>query len=354
MIDIPKDRSDTGTYSRKALGFDRIFRLVLILIPLGVIGNVIFSMATSDLKAFSRLTGLSSPILLLAILSAFLPWVTYMLRLWIWLRFSGIPFRLRDLLKIAFAHELGSAITPSAIGGAPVKAVLLMKLGANPGKALVIMIMGTLEELAFLAIVFPMLITLLGLWDLPVFSSIFESIRSPYGLYTILALLLLAVTIWLGHLKGKTFLGRRSFFRNLARKFAKTAREFISVLSFILKKGKVRFLVCVLLTTVGWMFRFYVVVLLVESMGMKADFKVFAALQWLLYNSAIAMPTPGGAVGIEALFFIFFKPYVGHDLIGIVTLGWRFITFYLVNIVAAVFLLFLSLREPQAQRRMSE
>ena len=108
-----------------------------------------------------------------------------------------------------------------------------------------------------------------------------------------------------------------------------------------------------MLTTVGWLFRFYVVVLLVENMGLKADFKIFASLQWLLFNSAIAMPTPGGAVGVEAVFFILFKPYVGNDLIGVVTLGWRFMTFYLVNIVAAVLLLIFTVKESKTEKQTS-
>jgi uncharacterized protein (TIRG00374 family) len=335
-------RIETKKLDRKlryTFDLDRIFRLVLILIPLGVIGNVIFSIIASDPKAFFRLTGLSLHLFLLAAFFAFIPWLTYVLRVWIWVRFAGIRCHLHDLWKITLAQELGAAITPSAIGGAPVKAALLVQLGATPGKALSLMTLGSLEEWVFLLVVFPLLMILFNTWNLPVFSQLFDFALNPLWLIPLGLALALVIAMLAFCRKKRSLFEGRPYMQKLMGHLSTALRDFLDVYAFIVRKGKTRFMLTVTLTSLGWMSRLFVVGMLVKSMGMEVDFMLLATLQWIIFNAAVLMPTPGAAVGAEAMFYMLFKSYFSGDGLVLIMLGWRFLTFYLVNIVAALLLL---------------
>jgi uncharacterized protein (TIRG00374 family) len=148
--------------------------------------------------------------------------------------------------------------------------------------------------------------------------------------------------VFVANRKGRKILQKSSVYRFLSAKLSNAMKDFLFVYATIIKKGKIRFIICVLLGAIGLMSRLFVVAFLVMSMGMEADIMRFAALQWIILYAAVVMPTPGAAVGAEAMFFMLFKPYIAGDALGVVTAGWRFLTFYLVNIVAAVIFLITS------------
>ena len=52
-------------------------------------------------------------------------------------------------------------------------------------------------------------------------------------------------------------------------------------------------------------------------------------LGWFVYFAILFIPTPGAVLGAEAAFYLIFASLLSTDLIGLVTFGWRFLTFYL-------------------------
>jgi uncharacterized protein (TIRG00374 family) len=324
---------------KKPYDIDCIFRLILILIPLGVLGNVIFSLVTTDFESLALLERFSVPLFMVAVLLSFVPWLTYTIRLGIWLKFLGIPHSLRTVFRINLGHELGGAISPAVLGGAPVKAGMLMQMGVPSGKSLSLMCIGTIEEWTFNAIVIPLLVTIFALWDLPILAGFVDFLTSPYTICTAAAVVVVILACILADRMGWKFVQGNAVYRYLHKKFSKGISDFTSVFIFILKEGKFRFAFCSLLASIGWMARLMTVAFLVMSLGMEADCMRFVALQWIIYNASLVLPTPGAAVGAEALFFMLFKPYIAAEAMGVVTAGWRFLTFYLVNIVASVLFL---------------
>ena len=71
----------------------------------------------------------------LAIALGLLPWLTNTLRLYIWARFLGHHLRLRDCFQMTLAVDLGSAISPTAVGGGFFKWGMLVQRGVSPGSA---------------------------------------------------------------------------------------------------------------------------------------------------------------------------------------------------------------------------
>ena len=104
-------------------------------IPIGVLGNIIFSLLVTDRDLLASLHEFPRGYLVLAIALGLLPWLTNTLRLYIWARFLGHDLRLRDCFQMTLAVDLGSAISPTAVGGGFFKWGMLVQRGVTPGTA---------------------------------------------------------------------------------------------------------------------------------------------------------------------------------------------------------------------------
>ncbi|MHC4946417.1 MAG: lysylphosphatidylglycerol synthase domain-containing protein, partial [Planctomycetota bacterium] len=175
---------------------------------------------TSDFRVLSLLDKFSVSLFIVAVLLAFLPWLTYVLRLAIWLRFLGIRYELRTLFRINLAHEMGIAIAPALIGGTPVKAGMLMQMGVSTGHSLSLTILGSLEEWTFLLIGFPVLFSLFGAWDLPIFARIAGFLSDPYVLITLGSIVVLVLIVFVANRKGRKILQKSSVYRFLSAKLS--------------------------------------------------------------------------------------------------------------------------------------
>src|SRR5690606_1132734 len=98
---------------RPASGLDRVFRTTLVIIPIGVLGNIVFSLLVTDRSLLASLGEFPRGYLLLAVAMGLVPWVTNSLRLLIWTRFLGYPLRFREAFQMTLAVDLGSAISPT-------------------------------------------------------------------------------------------------------------------------------------------------------------------------------------------------------------------------------------------------
>lgn len=104
-------------------------RSLKILLPLGFAVHLGITFWRTEAASAGRIVEFSPFLLGLALLLAFLPWVTNSLRLWNWLRWVGTPRPLRDCLKIVVASEIGAAVSPTSVGSASVKTAMLVRQG---------------------------------------------------------------------------------------------------------------------------------------------------------------------------------------------------------------------------------
>lgn len=313
------------------------------LIPLGVIGNVVFALLATKGSLFRSVPHFSLGYIIIAMLLSVAPWFTGSLRLLLWSRFLGKRFRYRDVLRMVLGAELGAAISPPIIGGTAVKTGMLMQKGLSGGAALSLTVLESMEDGLFFLFMVPLALTLSSSWDLPVIQSLLSNIghTSPRmflagGGFVCGSLLVLAQP------RCRNFIMR---FKPAARLAARIGPAFHTVIltwRAIIFNGKAVFAQTFVLTAVQWICRYSVLSLLLMGLGLPAQPVLFMALQVLVFALMSFIPTPGGAGGAEAVFYLLYQPFLAADTIGAVTIGWRFLTFYILLLLAAVLFLFMN------------
>ena len=137
-------------------------------------------------------------------------------------------------------------------------------------------------------------------------------------------------------------LGRRTRHRGLRlvarlkrpfRTFWSDAREVFKLIRY---NGKAWFCLSILLTGSQWLARYSIVSAIVAFLGLPAQPVLFWVLQWVVFTLSALIPTPGGAGGAEAAFFVLYSPFIPSSAMGLVTAGWRFFSFYLLLGLAAI------------------
>jgi glycosyltransferase 2 family protein len=335
-----------------APAFDKLFRTALIVVPLGVLGNIVFSLVATDGDILRSLLEFPREYLALAVALALLPWLTNTLRLYIWTRFFGYPISLRDAYQITLGMDLGAAVSPTAVGGSFFRWVMLVQRGVSPGAAASLSTLPTLEDAIFFALALPIAIYLSASWELPIFRQLGPYAQDNLAIAALLVIALLFV-LWLttrlilvGGLgrraqeKGTRFFGRA---RRRLRLAWFDAREIFVVIA---RRGKTWFVLSLTLTAIQWIARYSVVSALVAFLGLPVDPILFWVLQWVVFSLMAMIPTPGAVGGAEAAFSVIYSAFLPLHVIGIATAGWRFLTFYLQLGLAAILFTLMNLQRP--------
>lgn len=302
----------------------RIFSWLLVLVPLGVLGNTGFMLLKTD---FSVLTGgfkVHGVSVALVVVLGLLPWFLGAWRLLIWMRFFGLAAKWTDPLAIVIGTELGSAVTPTAIGGGYVKLGLLVERGLSPGASTSLMTLGTLEDgLAFLL-------------TLPAAFFIADSMTLPYGHEIGRRLAAVGVgTLWLPlclvALAGAGFFFSRRYPEKVHRLLGRLQaffKDFRAVYVSVVRRGKWRFAASLGLAVLQWAARYTVVSALFSALSLPADPFRFYVYQWMVFTLGTLFPTPGGIGGVEAAFMLLFQSEIPGEMAALVTALWRFFMFY--------------------------
>lgn len=323
-------------------GLDRLFRTTLVIIPLGVIGNIVLSLLTTDRQLLTSLDNLPFAYLAFALALGVLPWFTNALRLLIWTRFLGHRLGYRDAFEITLASDLGAAVSPTAVGGGFFKWGLLVQRGVKPGTAASLATVAPVEDGVFFAIALPIAIYLTASWDHPVFATAASELTANLP-PVLLGTAAIAAASWLAvrMVVGGT-LGRRTqrkglrLLRRIRSSFRRTWQDARSVYRLIGADGKSRFALTLTLTAIQWGARYSIISVLIAFLGAPVQPVLFWLLQWVVFTLATAIPTPGAAGGAEAAFYVIYSPFVPSGLMGLATAGWRFFTFYLLLLLAAI------------------
>lgn len=295
--------------------------------------NIVIALIFTDASDLLKVSSFTLGFFLLALLLRLIPWFTKAFRLWNWMDFLGHEFSFWDSFRISLMTELGAAISPTAIGGEPIKAGMLYQRGVSFGESASLTSMAAVEDLTFYVLGIPVAIFLSSAWRVPAIEQFItnrfsESSNTLTWILVILAILIIAiVVVW-----------QTSIFQGLKDKVVEFWQDFKHLYESMLKKGKGRFAVNVAVDVIHWGARYSVVSALVLSLGYDADIIKFFVLQWVVFTLMSLVPTPGATGGAEGVFLIIFGPLLPDSAIGIILIGWRFIDFYLVSILALIFL----------------
>ncbi len=317
------------------LNLDRIVKSLLILVIVGVVGNLAFCLWTMDSRKLAEFINFDVRYLLLAMLLTLVPWLGHTVRTIMWTRFLGYRIGLVKLFKIVLANELAASITPTAIGGGPLKIAMLIQTGMRAGAAACVATLPTLEDILFFIVAVPIAMTISSSWNHPIFNLISEGINLRW----VLSLLIVGLIVG----GGLALLCRKSGFRirrweGLQDQLKVTWVDFLNVCQMIGGTGKSRLLLSIIIAGIQWGCRNAVAVMLVASLGVEVEFIRFLVLQWVIFALTLFIPTPGATGGSEALFYLIFKPLLPSEILAVTVGGWRFLTFYWVLIVDAILL----------------
>ena len=307
---------------------------------LGIAVYAIVSALFIDAEDVAQLNRISPTYLVLAVLLALTPWLINSLRLLIWLRFIGVRSRLWDAAQVVLGSAVGAAVSPSAVGGAPVKAALLARLGVSMGHSVTLTSLGSLEDALVAVVALPVaLLAVPWLRVLPL-----EGILNawPWGVAFLAALVLSAVIFQ----RLRRALGMHAFWMRLERWLAELRELYAS----IIRQGKGRLLLNVVLSCIQWMARYSVITALAWGMGLEVDPVLFGLLQWLCFVAMALVPTPGAVGGAEAAFLLVYRDLIPAEMIVLLMGAWRVLSFYFLNMTALAILAVL--RAPAGWRSM--
>lgn len=314
---------------------------VLVLVAAGGALSVVLAGLLSGRDGLRLLVGVDPGWLAAGIALSLYPWFSNALRLHGWLRTMGV----RDIsygaaLEIVLATEVGAAITPSAAGGGYVKVGMLVARGVPAGSASALTTLGTMVDGVFFLIAVPVALTVSSGPPLPVDGmAVTVARRLPWIVTAMVAGgLLVAVATRLPWVRARWHRVRAA------------ASDFRRVYVEVGRRGRGRLVLNLGLASIQWTCRYSALTCLVIGLGISIDPVRSAVLQWVVFTAGTLIPTPAGAGGVETAFAVVYAPSLPLATLPVVIVAWRFVTFYLLVLVAAVALL--ALEQARRQRRM--
>ncbi|MEM6285937.1 MAG: lysylphosphatidylglycerol synthase transmembrane domain-containing protein [Bacteroidota bacterium] len=319
----------------------KLLRALALLVPLGVAANIGVALATTDRALLDMLREVSWEPVVLATGLAVFPWFTQALRIAIWTRFVGHPVSIVAGVRIAAGGVLGSAITPTAVGGGSIRWALTTRYGLPPGKAASLLAVEAVEDVVFFALALP-----LAAWlSAPSESELLRRVggevwhRLGGGIWSVAVLAsAVAVTVVGMRLAGRGRLGARAQrlvgrLRGPLRLFRRDAR---ATAGLVARRGKRWFALSLVCTGLQWTARYSMAAIVIAALGGPLRPFLYWVLGWLTYVVASGAPTPGAAGATEAAFLLLHAPFVPASMLVITTALWRLMMFYVPALIAAV------------------
>ncbi|MBD3289627.1 flippase-like domain-containing protein [candidate division KSB1 bacterium] len=343
-------KRNTGSF------LDKLFKNILIFLPLGVIGNLIFSYYHTDEGIISYLSRVSARTLMLCLILCVVPWFTHLLRMFIWTRFISHPVKFIQLFKIAVAADLSAAVSPTSVGGGPIKAGMLMQQGLKPADAISLTLLGSVEDYAFFLISVPVSFVITAGWKHHFMGNIVQVVQSSTWILPAVIALISAVLLAFSNKKVFGYIGKLLNRIALIRKITASTKNMLSDISsvyqLIRKEGKRFFLLSLTLTGIHWISRYSILIVLLYGLGFDINPVKIFFLQWVILVLLLFVPTPGATGGAEASFYFIFRNIIPGSTIGFIMPAWRFMTYYLtlgLGTVVFMMLNYFSMRKEKAR-----
>ena len=324
-------------YEFNATNLRRFLKILLVIIPLAVAGNVVYVIVATEPGILEHLNNINGWYLTLAVALVFLPWLAQSSRIMIWGKVFKRNLGPGQAFQTVLATEIGAAITPTMLGGSYAKLGFLTGYGFSFAEATLVTFLGSLVDGVFFAIALPISLYWSRAWENPYVMRAWRVLISNWETALILIALLLAILLIIKRLKPT--LNRSSLESDkglpeglVPRIIACLGRfqsDFFSAAGFALRRGKGAFAACVLIAGIGWCGRYGAISALIFGLGYPVDPVLFFLLQWVVFTTMTMIPTPGAIGGAEVSFALIHNGLIPSAIIPIATSVWRFITFYL-------------------------
>lgn len=325
-----------------------------VLLSVAAVGAILY--LTYEPGAFGLLAAAFRPGLLalaLGCLAAHLVFGALRLR---YIAQGAVPFR--KGVRAQLAWEFMSAVTPSAIGGAPLASYFVAKdNGISVGSATAMMLFSMLLDQVWFALSIPIILVATASID------VFPPALGAVGAGT-LTLYFLAMLAWVAFFAYATLIRPEVLERAMAwvtrrrwlRRFeARVAEEMVRMKeqARVLRGQPPRFFaVGTLLASAAWLSRYLFLLFLAWSVTPGLAWTTFLFRTGALWITVLAVPTPGGSGGMEGLFMLFLAPMLPDGFAGPILLVWRLLSYHLF-LVLGLFVTSHTIRTAVSDRRAS-
>jgi uncharacterized protein (TIRG00374 family) len=241
------------------------------------------------------------------------------------------------------------------IGGSAGKIGMLMRQGLTGGGALSLSTLENMEDTIFFLVMVPLALTITSSWEIPQVMTVLAELGNP-TLWMIFGVIVVCLGTFIMLVKGKTGNAKRrpSCLAGLKAKVRSAYSNFTATYLRIAREGKSIFAMTMALTSLQWLCRYSIISLLLASMGIPVRPVLFMVLQVLVFALMTLVPTPGAAGGAEMMFSLIFRAFLPPGTIGLVTAGWRFLTFYFLLLLAAALSLVFGIQSLSASRQVGQ
>jgi uncharacterized protein (TIRG00374 family) len=323
---------------------NKVLQRLIIVIVAGVLAHIIFIIFTTEKDAIKAIYNFKSAHIALILFLINLSWSMYALRILLWSAFLKEKISFTQAFRVVITSEIASAISPTSVGGAPVKAGLLLQKKFQPGNVAFILTYGVIEDIFFyltgvlLAFLFSAGLIMSAGKQLLLKLELFALEISVLLIFCSLLVLLYKKGIFPSFELLKRYIP--DSVKNLKERLTTNLRHSMDDMkkNYILAatNGKKFMLGSFLLLLSQWMARFTILVCLLLSFNVDIPFRQVYISQWIVQVMMLFIPTPGASGGAEAAFLLVFDKYVPDQLSFLMVSAWRLFTYYLILITAAV------------------
>ncbi|MCF7805319.1 MAG: flippase-like domain-containing protein [Candidatus Marinimicrobia bacterium] len=315
-----------------------IARRLLLFFPIFAAVNIIIVYLFTDISDLLKIREFYPGYLLIAAGLRLIPWFMKAFRLQNWMHFLKRKLSYWDGVRISIWSELGACITPTAIGGQPIKMGLLYQRGLPAGEAASVTSLAVFEDIVAHAVGIPIALTtgwILHLGFFNKFAQILQSKALALGVSVVGVGVL--VLIWNLIRRDASHPGK------IRLKLFRFWVEFKTLYRTTIRYGKTRFFLNSLFSAIQWSGRYAVTGVLAIGLGYEANLFVFIVVQMLIFALMSLVPTPGASGGAEGLFLLFFSSILPASAIGTMLIGWRILDFYFLGILSLIYIGFESI-----------
>lgn len=274
----------------------------------------------------------------------FIPWIGYAFRVRMWSMFLGEQLKYTEALRIVITADVASALSPTAVGGAPFKAALLLKRGFSSGKVGFLLTWGVIEDTIFYVSGFVCAI----IFSSGIIDRLYQGIKSfvtgnlTWIIWILLSIVLYIVVRKTGILPQRMAISRlipsrfRTGYLKLVVKSRQSYGELRQCFMYVLNAGKLRMLLGISILYFQWFAKFSILVVILLALNIDIDVLQIYIRQWIIWITMLFIPTPGASGGAEASFLLIFGKSIPAEIVNLIVSLWRFFTYYMVLLSAVL------------------
>ncbi len=323
----------------KERDYNKIINRLFLLIGIGLGLHAIFLAYTIDPKSFELLYKIKWYYLVLITLLAVSPWLGHAIRIVMWSRWLDYPINFKSAIAIVMANDIGAAITPTAVGGGPVKIGLLVNKGMPAPKATFMVLLSATEDIIFYGT--GLVLTLLYMHDVieQLGQYLLKHSSILIGLCIVVATLIMGwkrirpgIKSMISLLPEKWQYSLSRFNAGLRHYFSDIGQTYLDVV----KTGKWRLAISIVILFYQWFTKFTILAIILISLDIPFTWFDMYIKQWIIWMGMLVIPTPGASGGAEAAFLVLFKGNLSGDLPNLIVSTWRFFTYYFILILSVI------------------